>query len=73
MTTMRAVTRLTCILAVLLWSECATRVKLAPTVLTPPATLPSWEQGRRHPEGPARALLRVAVRSPKIVVEALAS
>lgn len=37
------------------------------------ATLQSWEQGRRHPEGPARALLRVAARSPKAVAEALAS
>ncbi len=37
------------------------------------ATLQSWEQGRRRPEGPARALLRVAARSPKAVVEALAS
>ena len=37
------------------------------------ATLQSWEQGRRHPEGPARTLLRVAARSPKAVVEALAS
>jgi putative transcriptional regulator len=37
------------------------------------ATLQSWEQGRRQPEGPARALLRVAARSPKAVVEALAS
>jgi len=37
------------------------------------ATLQSWEQGRRQPEGPARALLRVAARSPKALVEALAS
>jgi putative transcriptional regulator len=37
------------------------------------ATLQSWEQGRRQPEGPARALLGVAARSPKAVVEALAS
>jgi putative transcriptional regulator len=37
------------------------------------ATLQSWEQGRRHPDGPARALLRVAARSPKAVVEALVS
>ena len=36
-------------------------------------TLQSWEQGRRQPEGPARALLRVAARRPKAVVEALAS
>jgi putative transcriptional regulator len=37
------------------------------------ATLQSWEQGRRQPEGPARALLRVAAKSPKALVEALAS
>ena len=37
------------------------------------ATLQSWEQGRRKPDGPARALLRVAARSPKAVVDALAS
>jgi putative transcriptional regulator len=37
------------------------------------ATLQSWEQGRRQPDGPARALLRVAARSPKAVVDALAS
>ena len=37
------------------------------------ATLQSWEQGRRQPVGPARALLRVAARSPKAVAQALAS
>ena len=35
------------------------------------ATLRNWEQGRRTPEGPALALLRVAARNPKAVVEAL--
>lgn len=34
-------------------------------------TLRSWEQGRRRPEGPARALLRVAAHNPQAVVEAL--
>ena len=34
-------------------------------------TLQNWEQGRREPEGPARALLRVAARNPKAVLEAL--
>jgi len=34
-------------------------------------TLQSWEQGRRQPEGPARALLRVAAYHPEAVVEAL--
>jgi putative transcriptional regulator len=35
------------------------------------ATLRNWEQGRRVPEGPARALLKVAARNPKVVEEAL--
>jgi putative transcriptional regulator len=37
------------------------------------ATLQNWEQGRRRPDGPARALLRVAARNPEAVREALAS
>ncbi len=37
------------------------------------ATLQNWEQGRRRPDGPARALLRVAARNPKAVRAALAS
>ncbi len=36
-----------------------------------PATLRNWEQGRRVPEGPARALLQVAAMNPKAVEEAL--
>jgi len=35
------------------------------------ATLRNWEQGRRSPEGPARALLQVAADNPEAVVEAL--
>lgn len=35
------------------------------------ATLRNWEQGRRMPEGPALALLRVAARDPDAVVAAL--
>ena len=35
------------------------------------ATLRNWEQGRRKPDGPARALLRVAARNPRAVAEAL--
>jgi putative transcriptional regulator len=35
------------------------------------ATLRNWEQGRRKPDGPALALLRVAARNPKAVVSAL--
>ena len=36
------------------------------------ATLQNWEQGRRKPEGPARALLQVALRNPEAVKAALA-
>jgi putative transcriptional regulator len=35
------------------------------------ATLQNWEQGRRRPEGPARALLTVAAANPKAVAAAL--
>ncbi len=35
------------------------------------ATLRNWEQGRRVPEGPARALLRVAEENPRAVADAL--
>jgi len=33
----------------------------------------NWEQGRRHPEGPALALLRVAARHPRVLRENLAA
>lgn len=32
-------------------------------------TLRNWEQGRRQPEGPAVALLRIAARHPRIIRE----
>jgi putative transcriptional regulator len=34
-------------------------------------TVRNWEQGRRQPEGPARALLAVINRAPKTVMDAL--
>ena len=34
-------------------------------------TLRNWEQGRRKPEGPAIALLRIAARHPRILRENL--
>jgi len=36
-----------------------------------PATLRNWEQGRRVPEGPARILLAMLERNPRIVEETL--
>ena len=35
------------------------------------ATLRNWEQGRRAPEGPERALLRVAAANPRALIRAL--
>lgn len=35
------------------------------------ATLQNWEQGRRRPEGPARALLKIVAENPKAVTAAL--
>jgi putative transcriptional regulator len=35
------------------------------------STLQNWEQGRRRPEGPAQALLRIAAKNPRAVAEAL--
>lgn len=34
-------------------------------------TLRNWEQGRRRPEGPAQALLRIAERRPKVFIEVM--
>jgi DNA-binding transcriptional regulator YiaG len=36
-------------------------------------TLRNWEQGRRRPDGPAIALLRIAARHPRIIRENLSS
>lgn len=32
-------------------------------------TLRNWEQGRRRPDGPAVALLRIAARHPRVILE----
>jgi putative transcriptional regulator len=36
-----------------------------------PKTIRNWEQGIRHPEGPARVLIRVIEREPEAVLRAL--
>jgi putative transcriptional regulator len=37
----------------------------------PPGTLRDWEQNRRHPEGPARALLMIIDQEPDAAARAL--
>jgi putative transcriptional regulator len=36
-------------------------------------TLQNWEQDRRQPDGPARALLRLLARHPRLVLRDLAA
>ncbi len=37
------------------------------------STIRNWEQGRRYPEGPARALLKIAASNPDVFQKALVS
>lgn len=50
-----------------------TQVELAEALGISVHTLRNWEQGRRYPEGPALALLRIAARHPKLIRENLES
>lgn len=47
------------------------QTKFAELVGTPLATVRSWEQGKRHPSGAARTLLKVIEREPAAVKRAL--
>jgi DNA-binding transcriptional regulator YiaG len=50
-----------------------TQVDFAQAIEISVHTLRNWEQGRRKPEGPAIALLRIAARHPRIIRENLES
>jgi putative transcriptional regulator len=50
-----------------------TRAQLAQAMAISVHTLRNWEQRRRHPDGPALALLRIAARHPRIIRENLES
>jgi putative transcriptional regulator len=47
------------------------QAEFANVMLISRATLQSWEQGRRHPEGPALVLIEVMKKNPRAVVGAL--
>jgi putative transcriptional regulator len=49
-----------------------TQIQFARRFGIPEGTLRDWEQGRRQPEGPARAFLLVIQHEPKAVERALA-
>ena len=46
-----------------------TQVQFAQAMGISVHTLRNWEQGRRYPDGPAIALLRIAARHPRIIRE----
>ena len=50
-----------------------TQVQFAEAMGISVHTLRNWEQGRRRPDGPAVALLRIAARHPRIIRENLQS
>ena len=45
--------------------------ELANLIGTSKVTVENWEQGRRRPTGPARALLKILKTKPKVAVTAL--
>ncbi|MCK1786864.1 helix-turn-helix domain-containing protein [Pseudomonas sp. TNT11] len=47
------------------------QARFAKAIDVPVGTLQNWEQGRREPEGPARALLRALYNDPGHVLAAL--
>jgi DNA-binding transcriptional regulator YiaG len=54
-------------------SDGMTQAEFAQAIGISVHTLRNWEQGRRKPEGPAVALLRIAARHPRILRENLES
>lgn len=50
-----------------------TQVRFAQALGISVHTLRNWEQGRRRPEGPALALLRIAARHPRVIRESVQS
>jgi putative transcriptional regulator len=49
------------------------QAKFATLIDVQVGTLRNWEQGRREPTGPAKALLRAISKDPKNVLQALAN
>lgn len=48
-----------------------TQTAFANLIGVSPRTVQNWEQNRREPDGPARALLQVAAKHPQAVFETL--
>ncbi|MCZ8043945.1 MAG: helix-turn-helix domain-containing protein [Beijerinckiaceae bacterium] len=50
-----------------------TQTAFARRIGVSPGTLRNWEQRRRTPDGPARVLLAMIARNPRVVEETLAA
>lgn len=50
-----------------------TQVQLATKLDVPLDTLRNWEQGKRYPTGPAKALLKILDHSPEAALAALSN
>jgi putative transcriptional regulator len=50
-----------------------TQIEFAARLGVPVETIRNWEQGKRLPRGPARALLALIARAPETVFAALAT
>ncbi len=48
-----------------------TQIEFAEVLNISPRTLQEWEQGRRKPSGPAKALIEIAFRHPEVIREGL--
>jgi putative transcriptional regulator len=51
---------------------CLTQQEFAAKLRVPVETIRNWEQGKRMPRGPARALLTLIAQAPDMVFAALA-
>jgi putative transcriptional regulator len=48
-----------------------TQKQLSERILVPLDTIRNWEQGKRYPTGPARLLLKILDKSPKLVLKVI--
>ena len=48
-----------------------TQMEMARRIDVPPETIRNWEQGKRHPTGAARSLLRILDKAPETALRIL--
>ena len=48
-----------------------TQKELSERIMVPLETIRNWEQGKRYPTGPARLLLKILDKSPKLVLQVI--